>query len=81
MSSGSPSIEQVSVFYFNAVGFPLLNGSHPNQVYIWLCNSAPSFTAFLDGMLSLSSASLNVSLASRFILMSYLVSNFLKVLF
>lgn len=81
MSSGTPSILQVSVFYFNALGFPLLDESHPKQVYIWLCNSAPSFVAFQDGMLSLFSASLNVSLAYHFILVSYLVSSFLKVVF
>lgn len=50
-------------------------------VYTWLCNSAPPFVAFQDGILSLFSASLNVSLASHFILESYLLSSFLKVLF
>lgn len=63
----APSIEQVSIFYFNAMGFPLLDESHPSQVYICLCNSAPSFVAFQDGVFSLFSASLNVSLASHFI--------------
>lgn len=77
----APSIEQSSIFYFNAMGFPLLHESHPNQVYIWLCNSALSFVAFQDGILSLFSASLNLSLASHFILVSHLVSNFLEVLF
>lgn len=53
------------------------NEVYPNQVCIWLCNSAPYFKSLQDRMLSLFSAFLIASLASG-IFLSYLDSSFLE---